>query len=296
MDHKEKTIAADIDPTVKGLEEEISEREARIAEKESEVSDLSIQIQDNKIAINLFLAEYNFKVGIIYVELDKTKLRIKEYKHRINLAQGKVLSEEDLSTIEEKVEETFNEERQKVNDLENEAAESSEEYERLTKEEDKRQTLDEEAQEELKKLYRELAKKFHPDLAKDDKQRERFHRIFADIIAAYKNSDIETLKKYMRQAEREERIAKETPEEKLARLKEDYKNILDVLAKLRGELEDLKASETYKLKEKVDQAKNEGRDLLQELAASIRAEIAENQKVLDELIAEYKKIIGDISH
>ena len=95
----------------------------------------------------------------------------------------------------------------------------------------------------------------------------------------------------MKQAEREERIAKETPEEKLSRLKKDYKIIFGIISKMRRELEDLKASETYKLKEKVDQAKKKGRDLLQELAANIKLEISENQIVLDKLITQYKKIM-----
>ncbi|PIV63765.1 MAG: hypothetical protein COS11_05715 [bacterium (Candidatus Ratteibacteria) CG01_land_8_20_14_3_00_40_19] len=118
----------------------------------------------------------------------------------------------------------------------------------------------------------------------------------AAINEAYKNKDLETLKKYMKQAEREEKIAKETLEEKLTRLKEDYKIILGIIAKLRAELEDLKANETYKLKEKDDKAKKEGRDLLQELATSIKAEISENQMRLDELVAQYKKIIGSLAY
>ena len=95
----------------------------------------------------------------------------------------------------------------------------------------------------------------------------------------------------MKQAEREEQIAKETPKEKLARLKKDYKIILGIILKIQRELEDLEASETYKLKEKVDQAKEKGRDLLQELSATVNLEISENQRILDRLVDQYKKIM-----
>ena len=71
----------------------------------------------------------------------------------------------------------------------------------------------------------------------------------------------------------------------------DYKVILGIILKTNKELEDLRTSETYKLKEKVDQAKKKGRDLLQELAANIKLEISENQIILDKLIAQYKKIM-----
>ena len=291
MDYKKKLPNSKILPNANGIQKEVSILEARILEKKKEVSDLSIQIQDIKIALNFFLSEYYSKVGILYVELDKIKLGIKEYQHRINLAQGKNPSQEDLKTIEKEVNETFSQERHKINGLENEVSEASEKYRGHLEEEEKEKPFNREFQQELKILFRKLAQKFHPDMAKDDKQREEFNKIMATINEAYKNGDLDTLKKYMRQAEREEKIAKETLEEKLARLKEDYRIILSIIAKLRAELEDLKTSETYKLKEKVEQAKKNGRDLLQELAADIKNEIVENQILLDKIVTQYKDII-----
>jgi len=89
------------------IQKEISIWETRMSEKEKKVSDLSIQIQNLKIALNLFLGEYNSKVGVLYISLDKIKLRIKEYQSRINLAKGKKLSPDDLNNIEKKVRENF---------------------------------------------------------------------------------------------------------------------------------------------------------------------------------------------
>ena len=278
------------------IQKEISVWETRLSEKENEASDLSIQFQDINNMMNLFLGEYYLRVGILYVKLDKIKLRIKEYEHRIDIAQGRKLTPMDLESIETEVDETFSEERHKLDDLESEASGSAQEYQQYLQEEEKRQPFDREFQQELKKLYRRLALKFHPDKAKDDKQRKKFQKIFAAIAEAYRNGDLETLKKYMKQAEREEKIAKETPEEKLARLKKEYESLLGIIAKLHAELEDLKANETYKLKKNVDQAKKEDRDLLQELAAEIKEEIAENQAILDELVVDYKDIIGDMAY
>lgn len=267
--------------------------ETRVSEKEKEVSDLSIQVQNLKITLNIFLGEYNLRVGLLYVELDKLKVRIKEYQLRVNLARGKRISPENLKTIEKEVSETFSQERFKIDELENEAFKSSEEYKKHS-EEEKKWSFDGKFQEELKTLYRKLALKFHPDRAKDEKQRKQFNKIMAQINEAYRNGDLKTLRKYMKQAEREEKIAKETPEEKLSRLKEEYKTLLSIIAELEGESEDLKASETYKLKERVDLAKKEGRDLLQDLSDDIKVEIAENQTKLDELVEEYKRMIGDL--
>jgi hypothetical protein len=275
------------------IQKEISIWEVRLAEKEKKVSDLSIQIQNLKIALNLFLGEYNSKVGVLYISLDKIKLRIKEYQSRINLAKGKKLSPDDLNNIEKEVRGNFFQERSKIDNLESETSDSSEEYDKNL-EKEKEKYLDRKSLEKLKKLYRKLALRFHPDRAKNVKQRKEFEKIFPEINEAYQNGDLDTLKKYMKQAEREEQIAKEAPEEKLVRLRKDYEIILVIILKIQRELEDLKTSETYKLKKKIDQAKEKERDLIQELATTINLKISENQKILDKLIAQYKEIIDEI--
>ncbi|MCK4241179.1 MAG: DnaJ domain-containing protein [Candidatus Atribacteria bacterium] len=279
--------------SLNNIQKEISIWEAWLAEKGKKISDLSIQTQNIKIALNLFLGEYNSKVGVLYINLDKIKLRIKKYQSRINLAKGKKLSPDDLNNIEKEVRENFFQERSKIDNLESETSDSSEEYDKNL-EKEKGKYLDRKSLEKQKKLYRKLALKFHPDRAKNEKQREKFHKIFSAINEAYQNGDLNTLLKYMKQAEREEQIAKETPKEKLSRLKKDYKIILGIILKLNRELEDLKASETYKLKKKIDQAKEKGRDLIQELTTTIKLEISDNQKILDKLVAQYKEIIDGI--
>ncbi|OGO24634.1 MAG: hypothetical protein A2Z28_01230 [Chloroflexi bacterium RBG_16_51_9] len=296
MVKKNKASSSEIVPATSNAQKEILIWEARIAEKEDEVSELSIQIQNIKNTLKVFLGEYNSRVSSLYVKLDEINLRIKEYQLRIDLAKGRKISQDSLKNIEKEVSETFTEERRHMGDLEDEASEFSEEYREYLEQEKEGPPLDTEAQEKLKQLYRKLARKFHPDLAKNDKQRTEFHKIMSAINEAYKNGDLETLEKYMRQAEREEKIAKETTEEKLARLKQDYEIILGIIAKLSVELAASETSETYKLREKVNQAKKEGGDSLLELATSIQKEIDENQILLDKLVSEYKKTIESIGH
>lgn len=293
MTNMKKIDSSEIVYSLNNIQKEISVWEARLSEKEKKVSDLSIQTQNSKIALNLFLSEYNSRIGLLYVKLDKIKLSIKEYQNRINLAKNKKLSPDDLNNIEKEVRENFFQERSKIDNLESETTDSSEEYDKNL-EKEKEKYLDLKSLEKVKKFYRKLALKFHPDRAKNLKQRKEFEKIFPKINEAYQNGDLDTLKKYMKQVEREEQIAKETPEEKLVRLKKDYEVILSIILKMHREIEDLESSETYKLKKKVDKAKGKGRDLLKELAANIKLEISENQKILEKLVAQYKEIVDEV--
>jgi hypothetical protein len=291
MRTKKKTSISRVAPSMDNILKDISKWEKRLFKKEKEDSELSIQVEDIKIALNLFLNEYNARVGLLYVRLDKVKLRIKEYEYRINATQNKGLSLEDLNAIEDEVGKRFSKQREKINDLERETYGSSEEHKIHLKEEEGQQR-NIEFEKELKTMYRKLALKYHPDLAKDEIQKKDFHLIMSRINTAYKNNDLETLRKDMQQVEREEKIAKETPEEKLSRLKEEYEIVTNIVAKLKAELNDFKSNETYIFKEKVESAKIEGRDLLEELANSIKEEITENEKTLEELLAQYKNVMG----
>lgn len=273
------------------IEEEIKYWGKRLAEKEEEAADLSFQVQDLKIKLNLFLGEYNSRVGRFYVDLDRIKLKIKEYQYRIKTVYGKEISEEELKAIEEDLKETFSEQRQRIKNLEEEAAESTNDYRSHIEEEKKKNPIEKKDEEELKKLFRKLAYKYHPDKAKDEQDRQKYQDIMAKINEAYKNGDLGTLRKYMKQAEREEKIAKETVSEKLTRLKGEFKDTLEIITKLREELEDLKVSKTYKLRKKVNTAKKDGRDVLQKLANDLKREIEKNQEILNRLVLQYKKII-----
>lgn len=276
-----------------GREKEVHFWEENVEEKERQVSDLSVGIQELKIKLSIFEGGYNARVGVLYVKLDKINLSIKEYELRIKFAKERKLTGV-LQVIEDDVRDTFFEEREKINNLEGETSESSKEYKQhLEKEEQTR--LDEESKQDLKRLYRELAKKYHPDRSTDKKQSEDYHKIMAEINEAYKAKDIERLRSFAERAEREEKIAKETLEEKLDRLKHDDKVLSGIIAKLEAELRSLKLSETYKLLERVQLAKERGADLLQELAAKLKSQIAESQVRLDTLIAEYKELAKNLS-
>ncbi len=274
------------------IQEEIEFYEESLKELEEEIADITVQIHDLEIVLRMFHYEYNAKVGVLYAKLDRIKLKIKEYKHRIELVRGRTLSAEDKRKIEEEISNLFSKDRKRMDDLEDEVTGASEEYNKSRDAEDNVKTYDREFLIELKNLFRKLAFKFHPDMAKDEKQKREFHKIFINIKEAYEKHDIETLRGYLRKAHLEEKKKNETLKEKRARLEKEYDRLIAFHDKLKMKIEAMQSSELYKLKERVNQAQEEDKDLLRELAHGIEQEITSKQEELDDLIREYGELTG----
>ena len=156
--------------------------------------------------------------------------------------------------------------------------------------------LADEVKEDLKNLYRGLSIKYHPDKAKDEPERERFHVLMVKINQAYEDNDRPKLRELMDQAEREEAIKSEMSSEKLARLKQDYQKTIAILDQLKREIQQIRENKTYCLRTSVQEASEQGHDLLQELAENISREIEQDQTSLNELIEEYRLLINEMAY
>jgi hypothetical protein len=273
------------------LQESIANHEKAIAELEEDIPDLRVQIHDLQILLDVFFAEYNAKLGFLYVELDRIKLKIKEYKKRIELAEGRTITDEEAEKIEEEIDNLFSDARKKVNDLEDETAEASEEYERYMEEEEQKELIGQDFLNQLKQLFRQLVHKFHPDMAESKEQKKEFHDIFIKIKEAYDRRDIDLLREFKGKLDLEEKKENESPEEKLERLKNEYEKLQTIHKNLIAKLDSLNSSELNKLRVRVEEERSEGRDLLQELADAVEREIELRQEELNELKQEYNEII-----
>lgn len=294
--HSLERSVSDISTAPDNIYEEIALWQSRLLEKEEEASELEIEIQDLETVLRVFLGEYNVRVGSMFMELSRLELRIKEYQHRIDLIHSRKLVEKNLEEIESKINETFFQERRRIDDLEQEISGALEEYRDELEKEEKRNKLAPEFQQQLDNLFRRLALKFHPDKAKDDSQRQDFPKIFIAIREAYETGDMVTLEKYIKQMEREERISNELPAEKLSRLREEYNDILYLIVKFREELDALRSSEEHKMKTRTDRARAEGKDLLQRLTDDAKEKIARKHSRLGEIIDEYKQLIEGVAY
>ena len=249
------------------LDEPLEKRELEkaISEKEKKLNTLIEEIEQLKIDLTIVKQEYDVKVGRLYLKLDEVDLEILKFK-KIEDLISKGFSFKEAQKI---VEETLKKRREQI----------EEEYKKLDEEEkdiESRKYISEEEKEELKKLYFKLAHKFHPDKANGSEE------MMKKINKAYAEGDIETLCAINRSETGADIEVKtiEALKNKLAGLEKSIK-------KISQEFEQLKRSEWYILKENIEKAKKQKRDILSELAEKLLTDIAKKENQLDKLKKKY---------
>jgi len=130
--------------------------------------------------------------------------------------------------------------------------------------------------ENLKKLYREVAKRIHPDLATDESERQRRHELMTEANRAYEQGDEARLEAILRDWETSpESVKGEGPGAELVRVIRKIAQVEDRLKAIDAEIARLEETDLYQLKTQVDQAEEEERDLLAEMAAGVDQQVAE---------------------
>ncbi len=249
------------------LDEPLEKRELQetILEKEKLLIELIEEIEHFKIDLSVVKQEYDIKIGRLYLKLDETDLEILRFK-KIEDLINKGFSFEEAQKV---VEDTLKKRREQI----------EEEYQKLNEEEkdiEKRKTISQEEQEELKKLFHKLAHKFHPDLTGGD------DTMMKKINKAYADGDLEALHA-IDQGGGIGNVGIKTIEE----LKNKLVNLEESIKKALHEQEQLKRSEWAILKESIEKAKKQERDILSELAEKVLEDIAKKKNLLDELKKKY---------
>lgn len=250
------------------LDEPLEKRELdhAIAEKEKLLVALLEEIEQLKIDLSILKQEYDIKIGRLYLRLDEVDLEILRFK-KIEDLLDKGFSFSEAQKI---VEETLKKRHEQI----------GEEYKKLDEEEkdiEGRKTISEEEREELKKLWRKLAHKFHPDLAKGNE------KMMKKINKAYTEGDLGTL----RAIDQGEASAVGIEVKTIEALKNKLAKLKKSIEKVSIELEQLKHSEWYILKENIEKAKRQKRDILSELAEKLLTDIAKKENLLSELKNRY---------
>lgn len=272
---------------------EASEIERQLTElhkKQDQVAEFTLSLEDLKLEVRRFETEYNAIIGKLYVELDKVNLEIEEYTLRVQLAEQEMIT--DSAEIDEQIQQSFAEQRQKVEAYEKETAQDSEIFEAMQSEPE----TDAATIKHLRKLYLKLAKIYHPDKARTDKEREKNERMMSLINRAYEEKDVLTLQRLADGArEEEEKFLNETPEEKRQRLRTENQRLDEIIANLKKEVDTIKAGATYKLKTTVERARKQGEDILTKMATDMRRKIDSARQKLNGLIQRFRRF-ADLLH
>lgn len=242
--------------------EELQARRRELADLRRKLADKELELSTEKAQLHLFERRYQNVVGPMYAELDQVKAQV------LGLA-SKVFPNAD----------NFREE-----------AESAREQAREFQEEIPKEKKPKEFNppENLKKLFRRVAKRIHPDLASTSSERERRHDLMAKLNQAYDGLDEEAIRSILMEWEAEE-PAQEKLElgEQLVRVVNQLAQVRKRLNEISDELEDLTLTEMFQLKNNIESAELEGRDLLQEIADDIEEKIRETKSRIRDLAYDF---------
>ena len=230
----------------------------KLAERESELAQLRAQL-------TTFEGRYLRQVGILYAELDELEARIAEREVALY----------DSDSARRRAEETRHRARE-TRDAAFGGAGEAEEFDPPPS---------------LKTLFREVAKRIHPDFARDDAEQKHFTLLMASANQAYRCGDLETLQRLLDDhLEITASIIGEDDAAELLRITRQIRHAERDIALLEDERNTLLAGDIAQLSLDAEAAAREHRDLLMELASSLREQIADAKQrfeLIDRQISAY---------
>jgi len=223
--------------------EQLAGVRAKLADCESELAQLRAQLK-------AFEDRYFRQVGVLYAELDDIEARIAE--REVDLY--------DSDSARHRADEA----RQRAQETHDAAFGDAHEIEEF------------DPPPSLKALFRDVAKRIHPDFARDDGEQKHFTLLMARANQAYRRGDTETLQRLLDDhREINASIAGEDAAAELLRIARQIQHAERDIAALDAERHTLLSSEIAQLHLDAEAAAREHRDLLTELATSLREQIAD---------------------
>ena len=247
MDIRIKKINSPEEEELEVKRDELANISELLAEKELELTTL-------KNSESHLERRYLREVGIKYVELDEINAKIAE----------KIARQNPKDTV-------FQEEAETARETANSTAKDFYSHE-IPKEEEL--SKDFKPSEEIKKLYRQIAIKIHPDKSVNESDREYRTKLMAEVNDAYANGDIERLRQILKEWESSpESVTGEWIAFDLVRMIRSISQIKGRLKTIEKEIKTIKETEMHKMMMQVQEAEENGRDLLNELADKIDSDI-----------------------
>jgi hypothetical protein len=239
-------------------ERELENKRTQLAALETELAQRELDLATLKAELTVFETRYLREVGVLYAELDEIEAQIAEAQAHLNPQNQQ--AQKQASQARAQAQESAQAAR---------AAQKPGEQKKFT------------ASESLKKLYRDLAKSIHPDLATDEAEHARRQRLMTEANQAYADGDETKLQAIIREWESSpESVKGEGTGAELIRIIRKIAQVEERLRSIEAEILELKASDLYQLKAKVEKAESEGQEPLGEMASQIKQQITEARERL----------------
>ena len=237
-------------------------KRAQLAALEQELSERELDRATLQADLAVIEKSYLDVVGRKYAELDQLEAKIAEAHASQNpldqaaqkrAEDARVQAEESTRTVEDREEQTR---RQKGNQSAS-----------------------------LRDCYRQAAKLLHPDLTLDPKQKEIRQRLMAEVNQAYAEGDEERIRQILSEWQASpDNVEGDGFGAELVRV---IRKIAQVQARLRAiatEMDQLRVSELWQLKSKIEEAHAQGLDLLEDLAVRLDQRIGETRERLNGIV------------
>jgi len=255
----------------------LTPEEEELQRKKASLADLEAQLADRELELAAFLADlvyfekrYLQTVGRRYAILDELKAKIAEARARQNPHR----------------QDARDQARQARAKAQESASAAGEENAGATSLDDAASPARPKRSESLNKLYRQAAKLLHPDLTLDGVEREKRHRLMAEVNDAYARGDEDRIRAILREWHAfPESVQGDGPGVELVRVIRKIAQVEKRLKTIAADMEQRRQGELFKLKQAVEEAQANGRDLLKDLGEQLDAEIA---RARDELTGATK--------
>ncbi len=247
-------------------EEELGHKRARLAELEAQLADRELELASCLAELHHFEKHYLQTVGRRYVLLDELKAQIAEARARQNPHNP------DAHDQARRARSQARESAQAVGDENPEGAATAG---AASPSKPKRA-------ESLDKLYRQAARLLHPDLTLDGEEKKKRHDHMAKLNDAYARGDEEEIRAILRDWHTSpESVPGDGPGAELVRVIRKIAQVEKRLKAITAELDQLRQGELFKLKQQVEEAQANGRDILKDLGEQLDREIARAREELE---------------
>jgi peptidoglycan hydrolase CwlO-like protein len=246
-------------------EEELRCKKARLAQLEAQLTDRDLELAACLADLNHFERHYLQSVGRRYALLDDLKAQIAEARARQN-PHSRDAQEQA---------------RQARSQAQESARAAGEKHAGAAPPDDVASSPQPKRTESLDKLYRQAARLLHPDLTLDGDEKKLRHRLMAEVNDAYARGDEDGIRAILRDWHASpESVRGDGPGAELVRVIRKIAQVEKRLQAIAAELDRLRQGELFKLKQQVEDAHADGRDLLKDLGERLDREIAQAREDL----------------